>query len=43
MRADTAAAILYPLKLWPALTCYCDDGRIDDFLPWNCAAQFTLA
>jgi transposase len=28
-KSDTAAAILYSLKLWPSLTCYCDDGRIE--------------
>lgn len=28
-KSDTAAAILYSLKLWPALTRYCDDGRIE--------------
>lgn len=28
-KSDTATAILYSLKLWPALTRYCDDGRID--------------
>ncbi|WP_027867328.1 IS66 family transposase [Massilia alkalitolerans] len=28
-KSDTAAAILYALKLWPALTCYVDDGRIE--------------
>lgn len=28
-KSDTAAAIMYALKLWPALTCYCDDGRIE--------------
>jgi hypothetical protein len=26
-KSDTAAAILYALKLWPALTRYADDGR----------------
>ncbi|WP_395400532.1 IS66 family transposase [Pseudoduganella sp. UC29_106] len=28
-KSDTAAAILYSLKLWPALTRYVDDGRIE--------------
>ncbi|MBV8634165.1 MAG: IS66 family transposase [Burkholderiaceae bacterium] len=28
-KSDTAAAILYSLKLWPALTRYIDDGRIE--------------
>jgi hypothetical protein len=28
-KSDTAAAILYALKLWPALTRYSDDGRIE--------------
>jgi hypothetical protein len=28
-KSDTAAAIMYALKLWPALTRYCDDGRIE--------------
>jgi transposase len=28
-KSDTAAAILYSLKLWPALTGYIDDGRIE--------------
>lgn len=28
-KSDTAAAILYSLRLWPALTRYCDDGRIE--------------
>ena len=28
-KSDTAAAILYALKLWPALTGYADDGRIE--------------
>ena len=28
-KSDTAAAILYALKRWPALTRYCDDGRIE--------------
>src|SRR5437868_5752846 len=28
-KSDTAAAILYSLKLLPALTRYCDDGRIE--------------
>jgi transposase len=28
-KSDTAAAILYALKLWPALTRYADDGRIE--------------
>jgi transposase len=28
-KSDTSAAILYSLKLWPALTRYCDDGAID--------------
>lgn len=28
-KSDTAAAILYALKLWPALTRYVDDGRIE--------------
>lgn len=28
-KTDTAAAILYALKLWPALTRYADDGRIE--------------
>jgi hypothetical protein len=27
--SDTAAAILYALKLWPALLRYCDDGAIE--------------
>ncbi len=27
-KSDTAAAILYALKLWPALLLYCDDGAI---------------
>lgn len=27
-KSDTAAAILYALKLWPALTRYADDGRV---------------
>ena len=28
-KSDTAAAILYALKLWPALIRYADDGRIE--------------
>nr|WP_229418172.1 IS66 family transposase [Massilia sp. Root351] len=28
-KSDTAAAILYALKLWPALTWYVDDGSIE--------------
>jgi hypothetical protein len=28
-KSDTAAAILYALKLWPALLAYCDDGTIE--------------
>jgi transposase len=28
-KSDTAAAILYALKLWPALARYCDDGSIE--------------
>lgn len=28
-KSDTAAAIKYALNLWPALTRYCDDGRIE--------------
>jgi transposase len=28
-KSDTARAILYTLALWPALTRYCDDGRIE--------------
>lgn len=28
-KSDTAAAILYALKLWPALTRYADVGRIE--------------
>ena len=28
-KSDTAVAILYALKLWPALTRYADDGRIE--------------
>jgi hypothetical protein len=28
-KSDTAAAILYALKLWPALTRHVDDGRIE--------------
>lgn len=28
-KSDTAAAIIYSLKLWPAQTRYCDDGRIE--------------
>jgi transposase len=28
-KSDTAGAILYALKLWPALTRYCNDGRIE--------------
>jgi hypothetical protein len=28
-KPDTAAAIQYSLNLWPALTRYCDDGRIE--------------
>jgi hypothetical protein len=28
-KSDTAAAILYALKLWPALLYYCDDGAIE--------------
>jgi hypothetical protein len=28
-KSDMAAAILYALKLWPALTRYADDGRIE--------------
>jgi hypothetical protein len=28
-KSDTAAAILYALKLWPALTRYADDGRTE--------------
>src|SRR5262249_22119900 len=28
-KSDTATAILYSLKLWPALTRYVDDGRIE--------------
>jgi len=28
-KSDTAAAITYSLKLWPALTRYCDDGQIE--------------
>ena len=27
--SDTAAASQYALKLWPALTCHADDGRIE--------------
>ena len=27
--SDTAAAIQYSLNLWPALTRYCEDGRIE--------------
>jgi len=28
-KSDTAAAILYALKLWPALLRYCDDGAVE--------------
>jgi transposase len=28
-KSDTAAAIQYALKLWPALLAYCDDGTIE--------------
>lgn len=28
-KSDTAGAVVYALKLWPALTRYCDDGRIE--------------
>ena len=28
-KSDTAAAILYALKLWPALLRYCDDSTIE--------------
>ena len=28
-KSDTAEAILYALKLWPALLRYCDDGAIE--------------
>jgi transposase len=28
-KSDTAAAIRYALTLWPALTRYCDDGRLE--------------
>lgn len=28
-KSDTAAVILYALKLWPALTCNADDGPIE--------------
>ena len=28
-KSDTTAAIRYALKLWPALTRYCDDGRLE--------------
>jgi transposase len=28
-KSDTAAAIQYALKLWPALLAYCDDGAIE--------------
>jgi hypothetical protein len=28
-KSDTATAILYALKLWPALLRYCDDGAIE--------------
>jgi transposase len=28
-KSEAAAAILYTLTLWPALTRYCDDGRIE--------------
>lgn len=28
-KSDTATAILYALKLWPALNRYADDGRIE--------------
>ncbi len=28
-KSDTAAAILYALNLWPALSRYCDDGKIE--------------
>lgn len=28
-KSDTAAAIMYALKLWPALIRYCDDGGIE--------------
>jgi transposase len=28
-KSDTAAAILYPLTLWPALLRYCNDGAIE--------------
>jgi transposase len=28
-KSDTATAILYALKLWPALLRYCDDGHRD--------------
>lgn len=28
-KSDTSAAIMYALNLWPALSCYCDDGQIE--------------
>jgi transposase len=28
-KSDTTAAIRYALTLWPALTVYCDDGRLE--------------
>jgi hypothetical protein len=28
-KSDTTAAIRYALTLWPALTRYCDDGRLE--------------
>jgi transposase len=28
-KSDTTAAIRYALGLWAALTCYCDDGRLE--------------
>jgi len=28
-KSDTTAAIRYALSLWPALTRYCDDGRLE--------------
>jgi transposase len=40
-KSDTSRAILYALNRWEALTCYCDDGRLEiDNLPVVCWVVF---
>jgi hypothetical protein len=43
-KSDTAAAILYALKLWPALQRDCDDGalEIDNSAAERAAAIYSL-